>query len=115
MITTDRLVSQTDGLARDDLDRWVQNDWVRPHKVGEHLHFAEIDVARVVLIHELRRDLEVNDATIPIVLSLIDQLYDLRRNVRQLTEILQDAVPDDLRVRIMRELVARNRKANATQ
>ena len=109
MITLDVLVSQTAGLNRADLELWVRNDWVKPEAVGDVLSFGEIDVARVILIHELRDDLEVNDAALPIVLSLIDQLYDLRRHVRQLGEVIQEAVPSDLRAEVLQELAARNR------
>lgn len=110
MITIDVLVSQTPGLERADLELWVSNDWVRPETTGDVLSFGEIDVARVILIHELRNDLEVNDAALPIVLSLIDQLYDLRRQVRQVSEVLQDTVPSDLRAKVLQSLETRNRK-----
>lgn len=109
MITIDVLVSQTAGLNRADLELWVRNDWVKPEAVGEVLSFREIDVARVILIRELRDDLEVNDAALPIVLSLIDQLYDLRRHMRQLGEVMQDTVPGDLRTKVLQGLAARNR------
>jgi chaperone modulatory protein CbpM len=41
-------------------------------------------VARARLIVELRDTAEVNDAAMPVVLSLLDQLYDLRRQLRRL-------------------------------
>jgi chaperone modulatory protein CbpM len=107
MITIDVLVSQTAGLNRAELERWIFNDWVRPGSIGETLSFDEIDIARVILIQELRDDLEVNDAALPIVLSLIDQLYDLRRHMRLLGEVMQEAVPTKLRTRVLRELAAR--------
>ncbi len=107
MITIDVLVNQTEGLNRVDLELWIRNDWVRPEVVGGVLCFGEIDVARVILIRELRDDLDVNDAALPVVLSLIDQLYDLRRHVRHLSEVLQDAVPSDVRAEISERLTAR--------
>lgn len=111
MITIDVLVDQTRGLRRGDIELWVRNEWVKPEVVGDVLSFRDIDVARVILIKELREDLDVNDATLPIVLSLIDQLYDLRRQMRQLSEAMQDAVPNELRAEILQRLGGRSREA----
>ncbi len=109
MITIDVLVNQTERLNRADLELWIRNDWVRPEVIGDVLCFGEIDVARVILIRELRDDLDVNEAALPVVLSLIDQLYDLRRHVQHLSEVLQDAVPSDVRAKISERLTARIR------
>jgi chaperone modulatory protein CbpM len=106
MITIDVLVTRVDGLQRADLEQWVASDWVRAETVGDVLSFGDIDVARVTLIHALRSDLEVNDATLPIVLSLLDQLYDLRRQVRQLSEVIQETVPSEILADISHRLAA---------
>lgn len=108
MITIDVLVSQTPGLKRADIELWVRNDWVRPDAAGDVLSFGEIDVARVILIRQLRDDLDVNDAALPVVLSLIDQLYDLRRHLRQLGDVMEEALPADVRAEVLRGLAARN-------
>jgi chaperone modulatory protein CbpM len=55
---------------------------------------TEMDVARVGLLVELRVTLEVTDDLIPVVLSLIDQLYDARRTVRALLAALDEQSPD---------------------
>ncbi|MEO6012364.1 MAG: hypothetical protein ABIQ30_02105 [Devosia sp.] len=108
MISIEVLVNQTEGLNRTDVEHWVRNDWVRPAADGDILGFGEIDVARVILIRQLRDDLEVNDAALPIVLSLIDQLYDLRRHLRQLGDVMEEAVPDEFRTKILRGVASRN-------
>jgi chaperone modulatory protein CbpM len=82
MIGIDGLVGQTQGLNRQDVDRWIANDWIRPDRDMGRYVFQEIDVARVRLIQELRDDLGINEDALPIVLSLLDQLYDLRRQMR---------------------------------
>jgi hypothetical protein len=46
---------------------------VRPDGNAGHYEFREIDVARVRLIQELRNELQINEAALPIVLSLLDQ------------------------------------------
>ncbi|MDR3372409.1 MAG: chaperone modulator CbpM [Ancalomicrobiaceae bacterium] len=83
MITIDLLVDATAGLNRPDLDRWIENDWIRPDRDQDTYLFQEIDVARVRLIQELRDDLGIGEEALPIVLLLLDQLYDLRRQMRR--------------------------------
>jgi len=84
MITVEVLLTQVPDLPLHDLERWISNDWVRPDgPVGAYV-FRDIDVARVRLIQELRDKLEINEAALPVVLLLLDQLYDLRRRMREL-------------------------------
>ena len=55
---------------------WIAEAWVCPEGTGAEIRFtAETDVARVRLIRELRHDLEIEEETLPVVLSLLDQLY----------------------------------------
>jgi chaperone modulatory protein CbpM len=88
MITVEVLVSQLAGLQRQDLERWIGFDWVRADGEPGHYVFREIDVARVRLILSLRDEMQVNEEALPVVLSLLDQLYDLRRRMRELSETL---------------------------
>jgi len=99
MITIEGLVEQLDGLSRRDIEHWISNDWVRPDGRPGHYAFRQIDVARVSLIHQLRGDLQVNDEALPIVLSLLDQLYDQRRRMRDLSEALsRTASPEIIQI-----------------
>jgi chaperone modulatory protein CbpM len=86
MITVQVLLTQLPDLPLQDLERWISNDWVRPDGRAGDYNFREIDVARVRLIQELRDKLEINEAALPVVLMLLDQLYDLRRRMRDLRE-----------------------------
>ncbi|MBN9282186.1 MAG: hypothetical protein J0H37_08045, partial [Hyphomicrobium denitrificans] len=63
----DVLITQLSGLQRQDLERWILNEWVRPDKGAGTFVFREIDVARVKLIQELRDDMEINEAAMPVV------------------------------------------------
>jgi chaperone modulatory protein CbpM len=104
MITIDVLVTQLSGLQRQDLERWIANEWVRPDcRAGDYL-FGEIDVARVRLIRELRDELQVNEEALPVVLSLLDQLYDLRRRLRELSDALGRTASDEVRQNLARHL-----------
>ena len=82
MIGIDIVVERFPGLLREDLERWIANDWVRPDgRQGNYL-FREIDIARIRLIRDLRDDMDIGESALPVVLSLLDQLYDLRRRWR---------------------------------
>ena len=50
--------------------------------------FREVDVARVELIREIRHDFAVDDEAVPLVLGLLDQVYELRRHLRRLCDAL---------------------------
>ena len=95
-MTEDDLIELVKGLAREDLHRWIAQGWVRPLREGERYVFAEIDCARVRLIHEVRDDLAIDEEGIPVVLSLIDQIYGLRRELRRLMEAVA-AQPEEVR------------------
>jgi chaperone modulatory protein CbpM len=78
VITWDELV-RLSGSSHDELGRFVAEGWVTPD--GED-GFSEGDLARVQLILELQRDLAIDDEAMPLVLSLLDQVYTLRRQLR---------------------------------
>lgn len=83
-------------LDEAELIVWVERGWVRP-EVGEpDWVFQDIDVARVRLIHDLRRQMDVNDEAVPLILSLLDQVYDLRARLRAVLHAV-DQQPEDVR------------------
>jgi chaperone modulatory protein CbpM len=104
IITVDVLCVRFRALRRDDLDRWIGNAWVRPDGNPDHYVFRDIDVERVRLILELRDEMQVNEDALPVVLSLLDQLYDTRRRMRRLREALDQTVSEDVRRDLMRRL-----------
>ena len=82
MITLDILCARFTRLRLEDLQSWINEGHVRPERQGNDLTFTEIDVERVRLILELRDEMAVNEEALPVVLSLLDQLYELRRRLR---------------------------------
>jgi chaperone modulatory protein CbpM len=104
MITIEMLSHTVVGLNPDDLRRWIDNAWVRPDGQPPHYRFQDIDVARLRLIVELRDDLGLDEGAMPVVLSLLDQLYETRRQMRRLCTVLESAVPDEIRRRILDDL-----------
>jgi chaperone modulatory protein CbpM len=104
MITIETLTHTVTGLSLDDLRRWIDNAWVRPDGQPGHYRFHDIDVARLRLIVELRDDLGVDEAALPVVLSLLDQLYETRRRMIRLRTVIETVVPEDVRGRILDDL-----------
>lgn len=96
MITIEMLPSRVAGVTVADVQRWIALAWVKPDGEPGRWVFHDIDVARVRLILELRDELSVNEEALPTVLSLLDQLYDARRQMRLLRAALEGA-PEELR------------------
>ena len=63
------------------LETWVEAGWLLPGRVEGRVHYSEVDLARAHLINDLA-GLGVNEAGVPIVLDLVDQLHGLRRALR---------------------------------
>ena len=91
MIALEEVVARFPGLEPREAVLWIERRWLRaePGPGGAWL-LTEVDAARVALLVELRVTLEVTDDLIPMVLSLIDQLYDARRTVRALLTALDE-------------------------
>ena len=53
---------------------------------------------------ELRENLEIEEPALPTVLSLLDQLYDMRRRLRGLNAALEETVPLELREKLQQKL-----------
>ena len=94
MIGFDDLLLRLAGLERAELLRWVENRWVLPERHGESWVFHEVDVARVELIFDMRRDFAVDDDALELVLGLLDQVYSLRRQMRRLCDAVAAQPPD---------------------
>ena len=108
MKTLSEVVVVVGRVDRVELHRWVELGWVVPERpAGEAAEpaFSDLDVARVCLICDLRHDLAVEEETMPLVLSLLDQLYAMRRQMKALQGALQQQ-PDDVRRAIMAVLEA---------
>ncbi len=92
MITIETVCASIPGLDEARLRHWLEQDWVRPDRRAGQPAFREIDVARIRLILELHTALEVEEPTLPLILSLLDQLYATRRQLRQVLDALDPPV-----------------------
>ena len=90
-----RLFAELDGA---ELVRWIENRWILPEDQGgpggENWRFHEVDIARVELILEIRREFAVDDEAVSLVLSLLDQVYSLRRQMRRLSAEIECQPPE---------------------
>ncbi len=105
MITAVQLVERVHGLSMEQLEVWVAADWVRPEHHQGAWYFTELDVARASLIREIRDDLAVDEETVPVILSLLDQLYAARHETRALAEAINqqpESVRDSVRACLQR-------------
>lgn len=89
MTPAEKLVETAAALDMDALLRWVAAELVTPAREGEALLFSDRDCARVRLICALRFDMEVEEPSLPIVLSLLDQLYETRARLTRLAVAVQ--------------------------
>ena len=99
MIDENELVEMIDRLEADALQRWIDLDWVRPQRDGINFRFDALDVARIRLICELHYELRIEEDSMSVVLSLMDQLYRARRSLRSVLAAVE-AQPEEVRARI---------------
>src|SRR6478672_65118 len=94
MMAIDDLLATISALQRSDLDRWIREELVAPQQDAGSPLFSDRECARIRLICTLTYELEIDSGALPVVLSLLDQLYDTRRRLLSLTRAvaLQDKV-----------------------
>jgi chaperone modulatory protein CbpM len=68
--------------------------------------FQDIDIARVRLVYDLRRAMAIAEDMMPLVLSLLDQVYELRGELAAISSALK-AQPADVRDAVLAALERR--------
>ncbi len=90
------VVRAVGGLKRGELRRWVEAGWVAPQRQGGETRYRQIDVARLHMIVQIRRDMRMTEDNMSLVLSLVDQVYGLRSELRKLAKAVE-AQPESVR------------------
>ena len=85
MMAIDDLLAAISTLQRADLERWISEGLVAPQQDAGSLMFSDMECARVRLICTLSYELDIDGGTLPVVISLLDQLYDTRQRLSSLT------------------------------
>ena len=73
--------------------------------------FGGVDLARVPLICDIRYNLMIDEDALPLVLSLLDQIYGLRRELSPVKEALS-SLPQSVREAIGRQLVEGTKRSH---
>ena len=110
MMRLEGVITLFPDLDQTELVSWVERHWVQPDTsaTGEEevWIFTEIDVARVRLIYDLRRDLDIAEEMVPLMLSLLDQVYDLRCTLKSMSRAIA-AQPPELQAAIRAAMTER--------
>ncbi len=97
MIALEEVCGRFRDLAPREATLWIERRWLRAEPApGGGWLLTEVDVARLTLLVELHVTLKLDEDAVPLVLSLLDQLYDARRALRALTAALE-AQPEPVR------------------
>ena len=100
VIGVEELVRRFAELDRAELGRWIERRWIVPEtqrEVDREIWlFHEVDVARVELILDLRREFTSDEDTLSLVLGLLDQVYSLRRQMRRVCSAIENQ-PSEIR------------------
>jgi chaperone modulatory protein CbpM len=103
MISLEDLLRRHTTLNRRELVAWVENRWVLPERRDRTWIFHDVDVARVELILEIRQEFAIEDDALSLVLGLLDQVYELRRQLGRLCDALA-VQPTEIRAAVKRAL-----------
>ncbi|WP_205648565.1 chaperone modulator CbpM [Acuticoccus kandeliae] len=97
--TAAQIVAEVGSVTHERLTVMVENGWVSPAIGPEGPAFDVLDKARIRLLCQLSDDLELDDETMPVVLSLLDQLYGLRRELKAIGTAI-DRQPESVKADI---------------
>src|ERR1700760_496833 len=100
MMRVTAVIALFSDLQESELLSWVARGGVRPEGPPPDFVFQEIDVARVRLIHDFRHSMSVADDTMPLVLSLLDQVYTLRGQLQAIARAVEGQ-PEAVRAAIL--------------
>lgn len=103
MIREDEVLATVRRVERAELTAWVEQGWIMPVRRQDGCYYSELDLARVRLIAEMRRDLDLDEGAIEVVLPLLDQVYDLRCQLRGFLDALAEET-EGVRARIAQRL-----------
>ena len=107
MIRENELIAQFTYLERQVLLIWIEEGVIAPHRDEQGYLFDRVDESRVALACDLHYRMGLEHASLPVILSLIDQLHDARNHLRTLTRAVAEQ-PEAVRQEITRRMARRN-------
>ena len=84
------VVERIERLTLRELRLWVREGLVQPSLSERGPVFDDLDIARLRLLCDLRKDMGVPNSVVPTVLTLIDNLHRTRRDLRRITEAIEE-------------------------
>ncbi len=103
MIRETELIAQFTCLERRVLMVWIEDGVIEPHQDANGYLFDRVDEARVALACDLHYRMGLEHASLPVILSLVDQLHDARRDLKAISQAVS-VQPDEVRIEITRFL-----------
>jgi chaperone modulatory protein CbpM len=101
MIRETELFAHFASLERQVLLTWIEEGVVAPERDEQGYLFDQVDESRVALACDLHYRMGLDHASLPVILSLIDQLHDTRHHLRSLTQAISEQ-PEAIRQEIAR-------------
>ncbi len=92
MLTLEDLLGKFDPALESTLvETYISSRWVIPMQTDPPPSaFEEIDYARLQLIQFLKVEMDANEDLVDIVLTLLDQIYGMREQMRMLQQKLAE-------------------------
>lgn len=103
MIRLEAVVTRVYGVGRSELDDWIARGWIASHGTPPDLLLDEAELARVQLVRDLRGQAGIAEDTLAVVLSLLDQVADLRHALDRVQTVMAE-LPPDLRHEVLHRL-----------
>ena len=103
MIRENELIAQFEYLERQVLLTWIEEGVIAPHRDEEGYLFDRVDESRVSLACDLHYRMGLEHVSLPVILSLIDQLHDARHHLRTLTRAVAEQ-PEEVQQEITRRM-----------
>jgi chaperone modulatory protein CbpM len=85
MISEKQLCQRVACLDQETLHEWIAQGLVQPHRGSDGYAFDDIDEARVALLCDLHYHMGLSSESLPVIVSLIDQLHQTRHSLRAVT------------------------------
>jgi chaperone modulatory protein CbpM len=97
------LVAAVEGLTVTRLRSFVEARCIAPQEVEGRLVYGEAERARAHLLAELAEDFDLDADSAGLVLSLVDRVHALRRDLQALARALAEE-PEEVRARLRTRL-----------
>ncbi len=99
MIRESELIARFTVLEQHVLVAWIDEGVIAPHRDEAGYLFDRLDQSRVALACDLHYRMGLEHASLPVILSLLDQLHDARHCLRAMTRALAEQ-PDHVQQQI---------------